>query len=541
MSKSTTKRAAKRESKREAKRTAKLGAKRTRVSFLRLSIVAVLVGVLGWAGFNSFAAVISRTVEPGASVFAAYVDVTVTPTYSFGTPAGPAQSNVILSFIVADPTSACTPLWGGAYTLDAASSDLELDRRISQLRSTGGVARVSFGGQAGTEIAVACTDAPALETAYQSVVDRYELSSIDLDIEGASLADTDAGARRATAIKAVQDQTLENGRHLAVWLTLPVATTGLTADGLSVVNQMLAAGVDVTGVNGMTMDFNSGVDASAPYSDAVLESANALQVQVRQAYKDMNITLNDNEAWEKVGVTPMIGQNDIPGEIFTLSDAKVVNEFARVHGLGQVSMWSLNRDAPCESPLPTILTVVQTQCSGVDQGTDTFAEALAEDLPFALAASDVATSESPSASASPTEQPTAVIDDETDDPATSPFPIWDAMGTYPTGTKIVWHHNVYKARYWTSGVAPDTSAAALADIPWTLIGPVMPGDTPAPLPTLPADSYPQWSATETYTTGTRVQLGLVPYEAKWWSEGKTPGESVVGGSPWVLITPATDE
>ncbi|WP_430869123.1 chitinase [Demequina aurantiaca] len=522
------------------KSTSVSSAPRTRISLFRVTLVLVCTGLLGWAGFNAFASVVTKPIVPGPSVFASYVDVTVTPTYSFGTPVGPAQSHVILSFIVADPTSSCTPLWGGAYSLDEAAADLELDRRISQLRSTGGEARVSFGGQAGTEIAVTCTDEAALQDAYQSVVDRYTLTGIDLDIEGASLADPEAGVRRAAAIKAVQDQTLEDGRSLSVWLTLPVAPTGLTAEGITAVDQMLAAGVDLAGVNGMTMDFNSGVSATAPYSDVVLEASTALHAQVTEAYARIGTKLSVTHAWEKVGITPMIGQNDIPGEVFTLGDAATVNEFARANGVGQLSMWSLNRDATCQSPLPTVLTVVQTFCSGVDQGGKSFAEVLAEDLPSApFESSD--TDDAPSASASPSESPTAVSTDEADDPETSPFPIWDPLGTYPTGTMIVWHHNVYEARYWTSGVAPDTQAAVVGDLPWILVGPVLPGDTPAPLPTLPAGSYPQWDVSETYSAGTRVQLGNVPYEAKWWSEGQEPGVAVAGGSPWVLITPASAE
>ncbi len=510
-------------------------ASRTRISLLRVGIVLASAAGVGWFGYNAFADVLTRPPVPGPSTFAAYVDVTVTPSYSFGTPSGPAQSHVILSFVVADPTSGCTPLWGGAYSLDAASSELELDRRISQLRSTGGVARVSFGGQAGTELAVACTDQGALEEAYQSVVDRYTLSSIDLDVEGASLMDATAGARRAAAIKAVQDGTGEDGRDLAVWLTLPVAPSGLTAEGLLAVEQMLAAGVDLAGVNGMTMDFNSGVSSSAPYSDVVLQASTALHRQVSNAYAKAGFDLSDSHAWSKVGITPMIGQNDIAGEVFTLEDAEVVNEFARSNGVGQVSMWSLNRDATCGSPLPKILTVVQTSCSGVDQGSRSFAEVLAKDLPFVAA---ITPSPRPSAQPSAPAAPVAPVKNEPDDPARSPFPIWDPLGTYERGTKIVWNRNVYEARYWTSGFAPDTPVTLATDSPWMLIGPVLPGDTPAPLPTLPAGSYPQWGANQAYVAGTRVQVGLVPYEAKWWSQGQLPGKAVAGGSPWMLVIPA---
>ena len=44
-----------------------------------------------------------------------------------------------------------------------------------------------------------------------------------------------------------------------------------------------------------------------------------------------------------------------------------------------------------------------------------------------------------------------------DDPATSPYPIWNVNQAYPKGTKIVWHHNVYQAKWYSIGDQPDTS------------------------------------------------------------------------------------
>lgn len=514
------------------KQPAERTAPRQRISLLRVLVVLVCAIGIGWGGYRAFADVIVGPPQPGPSTFAAYVDVTVTPTYSFGTPSGPAQSHVILAFIVANPASACEPLWGGAYTLDAAGEELEVDRRIEQLRSMGGSARVSFGGQLGTELAASCTDVTSLANAYLSVVERYELTSIDLDIEGASLADREATLRRAQAIKMVQDTVAESDGQLDVWVTLPVAPSGLTADGVAVVDDMLEAGVDLTGVNGMTMDFNSGVSASSPYSDVVLDAATALHGQVKSAFARHGVELDDARAWERVGITPMIGQNDILGEVFTIGDAERVNQFARDKGVGLVSMWSLNRDSTCVSPLPTVVTVVQTQCSGIDQESHSFADVLAHDLPYVLRRDSITPSPSPQA-----RQSEPVITDLTDDPATSPYPIWEPLGAYPGGTKVVWHRNVYEARYWTSGFAPDTPVSHPADSPWTLVGPVLPGDRPAPLPTLPANTYPQWDEEQAYTAGTRVQVDLVPYEAKWWTQGQKPGTAIAGGSPWMLVIP----
>ena len=503
----------------------------TRVSFLRVAFVVLCTVAVGWTGYLAVSNLVTPPVTPGPSVFAAYVDVTVTPTYPFETPPGPAQSNLILSFVVAGPTDACTPMWGGAYTLDQAADALQLDRRVSQLRLTGGQARVSFGGQAGTELSTACTDPAALSKAYLSVVDRYNLTSIDLDIEGASLSDAAAATRRAAAIKSVQDQVTASGRKLAVWLTLPVAPTGLTGDGQAAVQQMLSAGVDVAGVNGMTMDFGIATSVAAPQSGTVIQAANALHGQLRDIFAHAGKPLSDSQAWAKVGITPMIGQNDVASERFTLADAAVVNQFARDHGVGDVSMWSLNRDTTCGPPLPVVLSVMQTSCSGVDQGTQRFASVLAGDLQVPLvsaAPSRAATSPSPVPSLN-----------AVDDPAHSPFPIWDPLGQYPGGTRIVWQHQVFQARYWTTGFAPDTPVASAQDSPWTLLGPVLPTDTPAPLPTLPAGSYPEWDPARAYVAGSRVQVGLVPYQAKWWSQGQKPGEPVAGGSPWLLVTPGT--
>ena len=116
---------------------------------------------------------------------------------------------------------------------------------------------------------------------------------------------------------------------------------------------------------------------------------------------------------------------------------------------------------------------------------------------------------------------------------------WDPLGTYPAGTKIVWHHQVFNARYWTTGFSPDTPVANAKDSPWTLLGPVLPGEPPAPMPTLPGGTYPQWNPTQAYAAGSRVQLGLVSYEAKWWSQRQQPGISFAGGSPWLLVLPGT--
>lgn len=419
--------------------------KQTRVSLVRVGIllVAILVMAAGVRWIMAPGLAVAPT--PEASVFAGYVDVTATPTYQFEAPADSPQSNVILAFIVAGKENPCEPTWGTYYSMDAAATQLDLDRRIAQLRSIGGDVSVSFGGQINDELAVVCRNVDALTDAYASVVDRYTLSSIDLDIEGPALADIAALERRAQAIAALQAEAVAGGRELQVWLTLPVATQGLTAEGVAAVEATLAGGVDIAGVNGMTMNFGGSKSAGQSMAGAVEDAASALHRQVVAAYAGRGIGLDGEQAWRKVGITPMIGQNDLPGEVFTLDDAAAVNTFALENGVGLLSMWSLNRDATCTSPLPKTVPVVQTSCSGIDQDGRSFADVLAN-------GADVAVAE-PSASGAAQSQVDPVV---VDDPDTSPFPIWDPVGTYPAGTRVVWKREVYRAKYWTSGISPDT-------------------------------------------------------------------------------------
>ena len=67
---------------------------------------------------------------------------------------------------------------------------------------------------------------------------------------------------------------------------------------------------------------------------------------------------------------------------------------------------------------------------------------------------------------------------------------------------------------------------------------MLPGDKPAPLPTVPAGTYDAWVADKVYVAGDRVQVDNVPYQAKWWNQGQEPGTNIPGGSPWTLINPS---
>ena len=466
----------------------------------------------------------------GGTTFAGYVDVTATPPYPFESPADDSGKEAILAFIVAAKENPCIPTWGTYYGLTTADSELHLSSRIAALRAAGGDVRISFGGQINHELSDVCTSPDALQQAYQSVIDAYQVDTIDFDVEGKALDDKAGLARRAAAAKALQQHAKDAGRPLSIWLTLPVAPQGLTEQGVGAVQSMLSGGVELAGVNGMAMDFGGSKPPEQSMANAVMSAAQSLQAQVASALGKPGAHAAAD--WAPVGITVMIGQNDVPAEQFTTADARTVDDFARTMGAGLLSMWSLNRDAPCAPPLPVVVTKVQTSCSGVPQKPGEFATTLASPPSGApvVAPPTAAVAAGPAATSTATPVVGGV-----DDPATSPYPIWSPKVDYPADSTVVWHRNVYRAKFWSSDDEPGVPGSAGKPNPWAFVEPLpeaSAGATPSSSYVVAAGTYPAWSATATYQKGDRVQVGALAYEAKWWTKGDEPGTS----KPWQLVT-----
>jgi len=250
-----------------------------------------------------------------------------------------------LGFMQASPTGKLA--WGGydVLTLDSSNEQaVAIRNTISSLRTAGGDVMVSLGGAAGQSLAQYYQQkglgAAALATAYGSMVDTLKLNKVDFDIEGAAVAEPQTLKLQMDAIALVQ----KTRPALGVWLTLPVLPQGLTADGVNVVKAALVAGVKVDGVNVMAMDYG---DSAAPpavksMGEYAIDAANATFAQMTTLFTAQGQTFG----WNQLGVTPMIGVNDVTSEVFTLQDADRLETFARAKGLGMIAMWSANRDNP---------------------------------------------------------------------------------------------------------------------------------------------------------------------------------------------------
>ena len=67
------------------------------------------------------------------------------------------------------------------------------------------------------------------------------------------------------------------------------------------------------------------------YENAV-SAAEATHVQLTGLYRDAGSDLGSGTLWRKIGLTPMIGQNDVADEVFTLQDAQDLSSIRGFQG-----------------------------------------------------------------------------------------------------------------------------------------------------------------------------------------------------------------
>lgn len=314
-----------------------------------------------------------------AGWFAGYADVIAEPAYSFELRPSPASEKVVLSFVVGNSDRPCVPLWGNQYTLAQADESLDLPHRVALLREQGGDVAVAFGGWADEELSSTCVIKEKLMGAYRSVIDELDLRTIEFDLEGSDLKSDDAGIRRAEAIAEVQASLASEGKPLTVWLTLAGSPNGLSKPAMNAVAQFLTAGVNVAGVNVMTMNFPKQTITGLTMSQAAISTLTTAHPQIAELFFSAGIKLSNEEVWRKMGATPMIGQNDVQAQVFTLKDAQILNAFVLEHNLGRMSMWSLSRDAPCDESV-SLPATASYRCSGVSEAPGDFAIALSNGL-----------------------------------------------------------------------------------------------------------------------------------------------------------------
>jgi hypothetical protein len=235
------------------------------------------------------------------------------------------QKFYTLAFIIGDKQG--NPAWDGHARM---AKNLYADQ-INLIRSRGGDVIVSFGGADGTEIALTETNTLALTAKYQAVIDQYHFTWLDFDIEGGALAKAAVNARRDLALAALQAKY----PALRISYTLPVDPDGISPESKAVLADAKAKGVKVYSANVMTMDYGAHFSQGKKMSDVSIASA----LKAREQCLAIDPAI-------RIGLTPMIGQNDERGEIFTLDDARALKQWADSEPwVCSLSFWAVNRDA----------------------------------------------------------------------------------------------------------------------------------------------------------------------------------------------------
>ena len=326
--------------------------------------------------------------------------------------------------------------------------------QISALQAEGGDVSISFGGYTsdtnGTDLGAQCSSASAMAAQVESVVTTLGVTHLDFDIESNELTDTADYTLTAQALAQVRSWAGGRGEALSISYTIPVLPTGLTSPGISVLDAAKSAGWTPNVVNMMTMDYNT---AGTEMGTAADQALDATASQVSSIFG-----LSSSAAYAILGNTPMIGQNDTPGESFSLADAATVESYAAQHGIALLSFWSEGRDnGGCPGQ-----TSASSTCSGLTQNTGAFTQAFQQFTGGAASGGSTSPTPTPTptptVSASPTPSPTS-------GGSGTCAAAWSSTGTYTAGNEVSYNGSNWTANQWNYNEVPGGSAGA-----WTSDG-----------------------------------------------------------------------
>ena len=140
-----------------------------------------------------------------------------------------------LAFLQTPTAGSCVADWNGDPTEPIAPASFGSD--IAAIQADGGNVIPSFGGYTAdttnTELADSCTNVPAIAHVYENLITTYNVSRIDLDVEGNSVTNTVGINRRNEAIAKTETWAAAHHRQIQFSYTLPTFPTGLPSAELA--------------------------------------------------------------------------------------------------------------------------------------------------------------------------------------------------------------------------------------------------------------------------------------------------------------------
>ena len=395
--------------------------------------LAATIAVVGVGGARTAGA---ATTWP-AHVFAPYVDT--------------GESNTTLTTVAADDGTQFFTLAfvNGAGCQWSLPNQSGWQSQVSALQSEGGDVSISFGGYTvdtdATDLGAQCSSASAMAAQVESVVAAFNVTHLDFDIESNEQTDSADLALTAQALAQVRSWASANGDQLTISYTIPVLPTGFTGEGEGVLTTALANGFTPNIVNIMTMDYGtSGTEMGAAANQALDSAAS----QLESIYG-----ISESAAYAMLGSTPMVGQNDTPGEIFTVADASTVESYAAQQGIGWLSFWAEGRDNDgCPGD-----TAASSTCSGISQSDGAFTQAFQA---FTSGGGG-------GGGGTPTPTPTPTAPTPTPTPTSgSCAAAWVGNIAYTAGNEVSYGGDDWTANQWNYDEVPGGAAGA-----WTSDGP----------------------------------------------------------------------
>ncbi len=328
--------------------------------------------------------------------------------------------------------------------------------QVSALQAEGGDVSISFGGYTvdtdGTDLGNQCSSASAMATQVESVVTTMNVTHLDFDIESSEETNSTDFTRTAQALALVRSWASSTGRALNISYTLPVLPSGFTSDGLNVLNAAQSSGFKPDVVNIMTMDYGTSGTEMGTASNQALDAAAG---QVASVFGE-----STPAAYAMLGNTPMIGQNDSPGEIFSLADASTVESHAAAEGIALVSFWAEGRDnGGCPGQ-----TSASSTCSGLSQSTGAFTQAFQ-----AFTSGSTSGGGSTGPTPPPTTPPPTSAPPTTAPPTTGPptggscDAAWSNSTAYTSGNEVSYGGHNWTASQWNYDEVPGGASGAWND------------------------------------------------------------------------------
>ena len=394
-----------------------------------------------------------------------------------------------LAFILAPNGGGCSPTWDGTAPV---SSDTAVAGVISRIRGNGGDVSVSIGGFGGTKLGQTCSSPSATAAAYQQVIDKYQLKAMDFDLEEPEYENATAVNNELGAAQILQ----RNNPGLYLSVTMPATGAGTGFFGQQLLNNARSLGF--TPNNYSIMPFDGGFNGASAQTSA-LEAFHGILMNT--------FGWDSATAYAHEGFSGMNGRSD-SAEYFRQADFQTVLDYATGHHLARFTYWSVNRDRQC-SP-PDNQTTLGT-CSSVAQTPWEFTKFTAR---FAGATP-------------PTTTPPTTTPPTTTPPGNCSAPAWNSATAYNGGAVVSFNGHTWLAKWWTQGDTPGNNGQGV----WTDQGPCGPTTTAPP----GSCTLPPWSAANAYTGGQQVSFNGHKWQAKWWTQGDTPGNN--GQDVWTDLGP----